>query len=154
MTCQWSTSLQRSPKQPKAAPSTPEPIEDIQQEQDEVLSSFEAISKTIDTRIYYTSKRTTFLAEVVFGMNALKGNVVPTNQLLTAVYLHDFGMITLPDTFFGHGKPTDEQFKTLKRHPIVGCEIIAHSTEWKEAAKIILQHHERPDGKGYPQGLK
>jgi HD-GYP domain-containing protein (c-di-GMP phosphodiesterase class II) len=55
---------------------------------------------------------------------------------------------------FKEGKPNDEEWEQIKRHPQIGAEILSKSEHLKQLAEIVLYHHERYDGKGYPEGLK
>ena len=68
--------------------------------------------------------------------------------------LHDIGKIGIPDYILNKtDNLTDEEFKIIKRHPING-ELLFPDNEFKEIKQIIRSHHERIDGKGYPDGLK
>ena len=68
--------------------------------------------------------------------------------------LHDIGKIGIPDYILNKtDNLTDEEFKIIKRHPING-ELLFPNNEFKEIKQIIRSHHERIDGKGYPDGLK
>ena len=69
--------------------------------------------------------------------------------------LHDIGKIGVDgDILFKTGRLTPEEFEMVKKHPEMGTEIIKGVEFLKRAEPIILHHHERYDGKGYPQGLK
>lgn len=68
--------------------------------------------------------------------------------------LHDIGKIGIPDYILNKtDNLTDEEFKIIKRHSING-ELLFPDNEFKEIKQIIRSHHERIDGKGYPDGLK
>ncbi|MCP4218156.1 MAG: response regulator, partial [bacterium] len=69
--------------------------------------------------------------------------------------LHDIGKIGIPDAILRKpGKLTDEEWKVMKTHPDVGYSIL-HKIEFlEEASQIVLHHHEKWNGKGYPSGLK
>jgi HD-GYP domain-containing protein (c-di-GMP phosphodiesterase class II) len=75
-----------------------------------------------------------------------------------ASFLHDIGKFKVPTEILKKpGKLTDEEWKIIKKHTIFGKEIILekfNNEYFKKVAEIINQHHERFDGKGYPQGLK
>jgi HD-GYP domain-containing protein (c-di-GMP phosphodiesterase class II) len=67
---------------------------------------------------------------------------------------HDIGKIEVPDGILKKpGKLTPKEFELIKMHPINGEKMIKN-TFLKECAEGIVQHHERPDGSGYPYGLK
>lgn len=76
--------------------------------------------------------------------------------LLHSAPLHDVGKVGIPDTILLKlGKLDPEEWAIMKRHATIGEKILANShSPWLEASRVIaLTHHERWDGKGYPQGL-
>jgi putative nucleotidyltransferase with HDIG domain len=76
-------------------------------------------------------------------------------QLKRGAYLHDIGKVAIPDAIlFKQVKLTPEELAVTQTHPRKGYEMVCHVQFLKHAAKIILAHHERFDGSGYPQGLK
>lgn len=82
---------------------------------------------------------------------------VEVDLLRRAAPLHDVGKIGISDLILlKPDKLTDEEFATMKTHTIIGGNILANgrSELMKLAHSIALTHHERPDGRGYPQGLK
>ena len=83
----------------------------------------------------------------------LSGNSV--ELLRIAGLLHDIGKISIPgDILNKPGKLTPLEFEIVKNHPSLGYTILKNISYFPELAKIVLQHHERIDGSGYPQGLK
>jgi len=75
------------------------------------------------------------------------------NTLYFMGLLHDIGKIGVPDSILKkEGRLTDEEFECMKRHTIIGAEILGKSTLLSELSEIVLMHHERYDGKGYPTG--
>lgn len=77
-------------------------------------------------------------------------------QLATGALLHDIGFVALPKMILKKpDKLTDEEYEAVKKHPQHGHEIFRRSNLYsKEAAEIILQHHERCQGQGYPRGIR
>jgi putative nucleotidyltransferase with HDIG domain len=72
----------------------------------------------------------------------------------TAALLHDIGKFIFPDSIlFADTKLTDEQFEIVRRHPEQGARLVARIEGYGPVAEIILAHHERIDGRGYPNGL-
>jgi diguanylate cyclase (GGDEF)-like protein/putative nucleotidyltransferase with HDIG domain len=68
--------------------------------------------------------------------------------------LHDIGKVGVPDSILS--KPTeltDEEFATIRRHPELGAQILEH-TSFADVRAWVGAHHERPDGRGYPLGLR
>ena len=73
----------------------------------------------------------------------------------TAALLHDIGKLAVPEHILSKPGPlTQEEFQKIRIHPQVGAEIIAGVPFPYPVAPLILSHHERWDGKGYPQGLE
>lgn len=105
---------------------------------------------------------TRILAEnlsVLYPEYGLKPELIET--IVAASALHDLGKITIPDSILlKPGRLTKEEFEYMKSHTIRGCEILESvRVEWSKSMKkismeIIRHHHERYDGKGYPDGLK
>lgn len=80
-----------------------------------------------------------------------------TRILTSAAPLHDIGKIGIPDAvLLKRGSLTDEEFAVMRRHPLIGYEILRDSRSRfvQMGALIALRHHERWDGSGYPDGLK
>lgn len=76
------------------------------------------------------------------------------DQLELLSMLHDIGKVAVPDRILNKpGKLTAEEWVEMKKHPEIGYRIAASSPELSPIAEFILCHHERWDGKGYPQGL-
>ncbi len=76
------------------------------------------------------------------------------HQLKRGAYLHDIGKIAIPDAILL--KPaalTSEEMSVMWAHPYIGYEFVGRISFLAEAAEIVLTHHERFDGSGYPQGL-
>lgn len=72
-----------------------------------------------------------------------------------ASILHDIGKIGIPSAVLNkEGTLSEEEFDMIKKHPLIGYEILSHVDFLAESRKVLLEHHERVDGKGYPQGLK
>ncbi len=83
-----------------------------------------------------------------FSGNALR-------ELQLAAFLHDIGKIAIRNDILDKNGPLNEdEWKEIKKHPRLGAEILEPIKELKEVARHIKHHHERVDGKGYPDGLK
>ena len=69
--------------------------------------------------------------------------------------LHDIGKILISSSILNKpARLSEEEFEEIKKHPIYGYEILRTSRLLQEIAEIVLHHHERPNGKGYPCGTK
>ncbi|MBP2002583.1 putative nucleotidyltransferase with HDIG domain [Paenibacillus shirakamiensis] len=72
-----------------------------------------------------------------------------------AGFLHDIGKSKIPDEILNKpGKLTPEEYEIIKLHTLHGYEIIRNSVQDELTAQVALQHHEREDGTGYPNGLR
>lgn len=68
--------------------------------------------------------------------------------------LHDIGKIGIRDSILLKPGPlTEEEWEEMRRHPVIGYEILSRIRFLRDASRIVLAHHERYDGKGYPRGL-
>ena len=76
-------------------------------------------------------------------------------ELGTGFFLHDLGITQMPAQLLSkRGKLSAAEWKLIRRHPSSGEKMLAATNVWtEECARILLQHHEREDGSGYPQGL-
>ncbi len=72
-----------------------------------------------------------------------------------ASLFHDVGKISVPDAVLNKpGELTEEEFATIKQHPVVGYNVLSHIEQLNDALPGIRHHHEKLDGSGYPDGLK
>lgn len=86
---------------------------------------------------------------------AMRLSEIETKALINASLLHDAGKLQVPSKLLRKQKPlTDEEFKVMAKHPRKGVELIKNLEILKPAIPIILHHHERYDGQGYPSKLK
>jgi HD-GYP domain-containing protein (c-di-GMP phosphodiesterase class II) len=75
-------------------------------------------------------------------------------KIYVAGVLHDIGKIGVPDNILNKpGRLTDEEFEVMKKHPTIGRDILSQVWSLKDVLPIVYYHHERVDGKGYPEGL-
>jgi len=75
--------------------------------------------------------------------------------IVAASLLHDLGKVQIPDEILKKaGKLSDEEFSSIKKHPELGVELLRGKEFPWEIKPLILYHHEKIDGRGYPLGLK
>ena len=115
-----------------------------------------ALSSAIDAKDEYTrghSERVTvYSIEIAKEMGLEKDKI---KELQIAALLHDVGKIGIPErVLLKNDRLTEEEFAIMKKHPEIGKDILAHIKLLRNSLPGILEHHERPDGKGYPLGLK
>lgn len=112
--------------------------------------------KTISAKDHYTEEHSRRVA-MLCSIFAKKLNLSPKDlsNLQIAATFHDIGKIGIPDSILlNNGKLTDEEYNTIKLHTIIASNILSTSDIYKDICPIVYSHHERIDGKGYPQGLK
>ncbi len=84
------------------------------------------------------------------GKNSKEKEIV-----VKAAKLHDIGKVAIPDAIINKkGKLTEEEFAKIKEHPVKGAELVSYLSSFRNGERYIRYHHERWDGKGYPEGLK
>ena len=115
-----------------------------------------ALKNTVGAKDQYTKEHCDRVAKYcnVFG-NYLKLSKDHLKTLILAADFHDIGKIGISDAvLLKQGKLTDEEYEHIKLHPVISENILARSETFKDALPAIKHHHERIDGRGYPDGLK
>src|SRR6201996_7325741 len=125
------------------------------------LASFQvgmlsALLRTLDLRDQMTARHSAAVARYSRAIAQRAGFSRPEGGLgHIAALLHDIGKFILPDRILKANVPlTDEDWMLIKRHPQQGARVVSSLDGYGPVADIILAHHERIDGKGYPRGLK
>ncbi len=86
---------------------------------------------------------------------ALHYSETEINTLNLVGFLHDIGKIAIEEGILNKpGLLTEGEFEMIRQHPEIGCRIIRSAYEVSEIAEVILYHHERWDGSGYPEGIR
>ncbi|MFH0855982.1 MAG: HD-GYP domain-containing protein [Candidatus Omnitrophota bacterium] len=120
------------------------------------IDTIGALIRTEEAKDLYTrghSERVTSIALDI--ANELKVNDEQKNIINRASILHDIGKIGLSDAILNKKeKLTEEEFESIKKHPENAAAILEPLKFLSAEREIIVQHHERYDGKGYPRGLK
>lgn len=114
----------------------------------------DCIACALDARDSYTAGHSERVSDMALKVCQLIGfKEQDIEKIHIAAHLHDIGKIGVPDAVLKKpGKLTDEEFESIKKHPIIGAEILGKSHKLSELSDIVLMHHERYDGKGYPLG--
>jgi len=128
----------------------------VQQTSDLHLATIEALARAIDAKDQMTQMHIRRVQVYAAGLARAAGLVDHEIQgVKTAALLHDIGKLAVPEHILSKPGPlTQEEFQKIRIHPQVGAEIIAAVPFPYPVAPLILSHHERWDGKGYPQGLR
>ena len=120
------------------------------------LQMVTALAGTVDAKDSYTNGHSLRVAE--YSKEIAKRLGKDENFQRRIYYmgmLHDIGKIGIPDEIIHKtGKLTEEEFEIVKSHPIIGEEVLKNITEMPNLYYAARWHHERYDGKGYPDGLK
>lgn len=115
------------------------------------------LGEVVETRSKETAQHVKRVAEFSYVLAIRSDLSLDQAQLLRmSSPMHDVGKIGIPDSIlFKPGKLTDEEYAVIKTHTTLGHSILKNSSRriMRTAATIALQHHERWDGHGYPQGL-
>ena len=124
--------------------------------QRQTLAMATSLVSLIDLRDRYTGGHSQRVANYVRGIGMQM--CLPDDQIETIVFsasLHDIGKIGVPDhILLKPGTLDDEEFAWIRKHPEWGWIAIRNVDGFQEAALLILHHHERLDGAGYPSRLK
>jgi diguanylate cyclase (GGDEF)-like protein/putative nucleotidyltransferase with HDIG domain len=125
-------------------------------EEKTTLNAIRALVTAVDTRDHYTEQHSRQVALYATELAAAAGlSQSKIAVLKTAAMLHDIGKISVPDDILNKsGALNREECRILQNHSSTGVIIISHISSLIECIPIILHHHERFDGSGYPDKLK
>ncbi|MGM0846326.1 MAG: HD-GYP domain-containing protein [Bacillota bacterium] len=115
------------------------------------------IIATLELKDPYTKGHSERVASYALIMAKKMGNFTEEelNGFYYACLLHDIGKINIPDHILSKpGRLTKEEFDIVKSHPVVGTKAVEKVENLNDSSGVILSHHERWDGEGYPEGLK
>jgi diguanylate cyclase (GGDEF)-like protein/putative nucleotidyltransferase with HDIG domain len=128
----------------------------VQQVSDLHLATIEALALAIDAKDQTAQSHIRRVQVYAAGLARVLG--MTNNEIQgvkTAALLHDIGKLAVPEHILSKPGPlTQEEFQKIRIHPQVGAEIISGVPFPYPVSPLILSHHERWDGKGYPAGLK
>lgn len=120
----------------------------------EDLRFFRTLAAQFESRSLLFKGRTTRLLRLASETNHECDSPVDPIQLEAAVYMHDIGMMFLPESvWLKVERMTPEEKLILHTHPAYAAGILGRMPGWEEAAKMVAQHHEQPSGDGYPDAL-
>ncbi len=133
--------------------------EDLEQRSKQ-LASFQvgmmsALLRTLDLRDQMTARHSAAVARYSRAIAERAGYAKGDAELVhIAALLHDIGKFILPDRILKANVPlTDEDWMLIRRHPAQGAKVVSSVDGYGPIAEIILAHHERIDGEGYPRGI-
>jgi putative nucleotidyltransferase with HDIG domain len=120
------------------------------------VSSVRALVQAIEEKDTYTRGHSERVAGIVVQVARELGIAESEVEYLRfGSILHDVGKIGIPESIVRSPKPlTDGEYKIIQKHPLKGLEILQHIPFIRDHMYLIRSHHERWDGKGYPEGLR
>jgi putative nucleotidyltransferase with HDIG domain len=136
-----------------------ERAEDLQKRTEQLASLqvglLSAMLRTLDLRDRMTARHSAAVARYAREIAKEAGLSEAEQELAhTAGLLHDIGKFVFPDSILkGNSRLTDEEYEIVKMHPFHGAQVLAQIEGYGPVANIVLAHHERIDGTGYPNGM-
>ena len=129
--------------------------ERLESERSLMLGSIASLVSALEARDSYTRGHSEAVAEITAGIATMMGASYEEIELATiGGRLHDIGKIGIrDDVLFKPAALTPQEFELIKQHPVIGANILKPIHSLADVVSIVLYHHERPDGKGYPYGL-
>lgn len=119
------------------------------------ISTIQALNKTLEAKDPYTSGHAARVEK--FAVDLAEAYNMPfksIQNIKTASILHDIGKVGIDDSILNKAtKLSQEEFENIMKHPTIGADIISNVDFLKNITGIVRHHHERYDGKGYPDGL-
>jgi putative nucleotidyltransferase with HDIG domain len=119
------------------------------------LGTLTALARTVDTNSPWTAGHSERVTDLAMDIGRELGLPPDEIDLLhRGGLLHDIGKLGVPPSILDKpGKLTEEEFAVIRRHPSKGGEILEPIPNLQKVIPLVAQHHERFDGKGYPNGL-
>lgn len=116
----------------------------------------ECLISALEAKDKYTSGHSKRVSDMAYELSKLMGlDGVNLEEIHMAAHVHDVGKIGIPDAILNKpGRLTNEEWLCIKKHSEIGYTILNSSEKLSDISKMVLHHHERWDGTGYPKGLK
>ncbi len=120
------------------------------------VATVRALTNSVEARDAYTGKHAERVA--AYGLELgrrIDPELASNAQVEFGFLLHDVGKVAIPDGILHKPEPlTEAESALMRRHPVIGEEILRGISFLEQATPIVRHHHERWDGKGYPDGLR
>ena len=123
---------------------------------DDLHEMVDALSAALDAKNSYMCGHSERVAGLALRLaNHMRLSPAEQNRIHIGAHLHDIGKIGIPDSILNkQGKLTNEEFAIIRQHPAIGDNIVGKLRVFHSVADIVRHHHERFDGKGYPDSLR
>jgi len=120
------------------------------------INTVAALTSAIDANDPFTHGHSYRVSRYALRLGHAMGLSTQDLEILEyGALLHDIGKIAIQhEILMKKEKLNDEDYVTLKRHPTIGADIVENLKFLKEAAVLVRYHHEQPNGRGYPEGLR
>jgi putative nucleotidyltransferase with HDIG domain len=122
---------------------------------EQTIDAVEAMADVVDRRDPYTYQHSQSVAD--HAVRTARRLGLPDREvevIRLAARVHDLGKISIPDEILHkQGRLSPAEFELMKKHPETGVEILAKFPVYRHGRELVLAHHERIDGLGYPRGL-
>lgn len=117
--------------------------------------TLKALARTVDAKSSWTAGHSERVTDMALELGSvLRFSPKELDNLHRGALLHDIGKIGVPVTVLDKpGSLDEEENRIIEMHPKVGAKILEPIAAYKKIVPMVLQHHERYDGKGYPDGL-
>lgn len=120
------------------------------------LKLVEMLSYVLETRDEYTGDHSKNVKQIsLLIADEMELSDFQKQELFIAANLHDIGKVGIKDSILNkNGSLTNEEYEIIKGHPVMGANILSGIESFDNIKNIVRYHHERYDGRGYPDGLK
>jgi putative nucleotidyltransferase with HDIG domain len=120
------------------------------------INTVAALTSAIDANDPFTHGHSYRVSRYALRVGKAMGLSASDLEILEyGALLHDIGKIAIQhDILMKNDRLTEKEFITLKQHPTIGADIVENLKFLREAAVLVRYHHEQPNGRGYPEGLK
>ncbi len=119
------------------------------------IGSMQALARTVDAKSSWTAGHSARVQQVAMSIGRqMNLNETCVERLRYGALLHDIGKIGVRTGILDKaGRLTDEEFDAIREHPAIGDRILSPIAAFQDIRPVVRHHHERWDGKGYPDGL-
>lgn len=119
------------------------------------MGTLEALARTVDAKSKWTSGHSERVTDLSVKISQILGMSEKQIKILKqGAFLHDIGKIGIPVAILNKpGQLTADEYNTIKEHPIIGSRILEPIEAYAEMIPIVLHHHEKFNGEGYPDGI-
>ncbi|GIW09877.1 MAG: hypothetical protein KatS3mg061_0934 [Dehalococcoidia bacterium] len=121
----------------------------------QTCQALEQLADVVDLRDPYTADHSRRVAKYTEALcHELGLSRAETDIIVRAARVHDIGKLGMSSAIVSEARPLSlAELTEMRRHPVIGANIVARFSDFRAGAAIVLHHHERWDGTGYPDGL-